>query len=119
MRAVQSCCLEASCKLAFVPAVSVVQAEPLGGGQLLGAGRLWVSPAAELDPRAVRIHMEGRGLPTEAIVTRYLPKVPEARCSVTHLLLSSSAITKQQASLVSCSEVCKHHVVMKSVTRSS
>ncbi|KAK9840821.1 hypothetical protein WJX81_007219 [Elliptochloris bilobata] len=51
-----------------------LQAEPLSGGQLLGAGRLWVSPAAELDPRAVRIHMEGRGLPAEAIITRYLPK---------------------------------------------
>lgn len=60
-----------------------MQAEPLGGGQLLGAGRLWVSPAAELDPRAVRVHMEGRGLPAEAIITRYLPKVQAARRSLT------------------------------------
>ena len=68
-----------------------VQAEPLGGGQLLGAGRLWVSPAAELDPRAVRVHMEGRGLPAEAIITRYLPKVQAARRSVECICFASAA----------------------------
>ncbi len=51
------------------------QAEPLGGGQLLGNGRLWVSPAGEMDPRAMKIHMEGRKLPTETLLKRYLPKV--------------------------------------------
>ena len=70
-----------------------MQAEPLGGGQLLGAGRLWVSPAAELDPRAVRVHMEGRGLPAEAIITRYLPKVQAARrsCNASVLLCLSGS----------------------------
>jgi hypothetical protein len=50
------------------------QAEPLGGGQLLGSGRMWVAPAGEQDPRAVRVRLEGRSLPAEALLKRYLPK---------------------------------------------
>ncbi len=52
----------------------VGQAEPLGGGQVLGSGRMWVSPAGEMDPRAVRVQLEGRNLPTESLLKRYLPK---------------------------------------------
>ena len=55
--------------------VELVQAEPLGGGQLLGNGRMWVSPSGEIDPRAVRVRFEGRNLPTETLLKRYLPKV--------------------------------------------
>ena len=33
------------------------QAEPLAGGQMVGSGRLWVAPSAELDPRAVKVTM--------------------------------------------------------------
>ena len=51
------------------------QAEPLGGGQLLGSGRMWVAPAGELDPRAVRVRLEGRNLPADSLLKRYLPKV--------------------------------------------
>ncbi len=50
------------------------QAEPLGGGQVLGSGRMWVSPEGEMDPRAVRVQLEGRNLPTEALLNRYMPK---------------------------------------------
>jgi hypothetical protein len=50
------------------------QAEPLGGGQVLGSGRMWVSPAGEMDPRAVRVQLEGRNLPTESLLKCYLPK---------------------------------------------
>jgi hypothetical protein len=55
--------------------VLALQAEPLGGGQLLGSGRMWVSPEGEMDPRAVKVQMEGRNLPTESLLKRYLPKV--------------------------------------------
>ena len=54
---------------------SDAQAEPLGGGQLLGSGRMWVSPSGEVDPRAVKVRFEGRNLPTETLLKRYLPKV--------------------------------------------
>ena len=57
------------------------QAEPLGGGQLLGSGRMWVAPEGETDPRAVRVQLEGRNLPAEALLKRYLPKVlPFSHC---------------------------------------
>ncbi len=52
-----------------------MQAQPLSGGQLLGNGRMWVSPSGELDPRAVKVRFEGRNLPTETLLKRYLPKV--------------------------------------------
>ncbi|CAL8466123.1 g5659 [Coccomyxa elongata] len=51
-----------------------IQAEPLGGGQVLGSGRMWVSPEGEMDPRAVRVQLEGQNLPTEALLNRYMPK---------------------------------------------
>lgn len=41
----------------------------------MGSGRMWVSPAAEMDPRAVRVQLEGCNLPTESLIKRYLPKV--------------------------------------------
>lgn len=47
----------------------------MGGGHLKGAGRMWVAPEAELDPRAVKVQIEGEGLPVEALAKRYLPKV--------------------------------------------
>lgn len=42
---------------------------------MVGSGRMWLAPSALEDPRAVRISMEAQGLPTEAIVKRYLPQV--------------------------------------------
>lgn len=51
------------------------QAEPLEGGQLVAAGRMWISPDVENDPRAVRMQLQGRGLPAEALLQRYLPAV--------------------------------------------
>lgn len=58
-----------------------MQVEPVGGGQLVAQGRMWVSPDAEFDPRAVRMSAEGRGLPAEAILKRYLPEVnPGIKC---------------------------------------
>lgn len=47
----------------------------MGGGKVLGSGRMWVAPAALEDPRAVKISMQGQGLPTEALLKRYLPPV--------------------------------------------
>lgn len=54
--------------------VGASQVEPVGGGRLVALGRVWVSPEAEFDPRAVRMSAEGRGLPAEAILKRYLPE---------------------------------------------
>ena len=50
-----------------------VTAELLGGGHLQGYGKLWVAPSAEMDPRAVSISAEGKGLPMEALAQYYLP----------------------------------------------
>ena len=41
----------------------------------MAAGRMWISPQAEEDPRAVRMQAQGRGLPAEALLQRYLPPV--------------------------------------------
>jgi hypothetical protein len=54
---------------------SFFQAEPLDGGQIICSGRMWVNPVAEHDLRAVRVSLEGRNLPFEPIILRYLPKV--------------------------------------------
>ncbi len=64
------------------------QAEPLAGGQLLGNGRMWVSPSGEVDPRAVKVRFEGRNLPTETLLKRYLPKV----CCVRTVLPGDAAV---------------------------
>ncbi len=61
--------------------VHVMQAQPLSGGQLLGNGRMWVSPSGEVDPRAVKVRFEGRNLPTETLLKRYLPKVSRSPSS--------------------------------------
>ena len=52
-----------------------MQAQPVGGGSLLGAGRMWVAQTAEADPRAVKVWLEGHDLPAESLVKRYLPEV--------------------------------------------
>ncbi|KAL0030394.1 hypothetical protein WJX79_000988 [Trebouxia sp. C0005] len=49
------------------------QAEPVGGGKMLGSGRMWVAQAALDNPNAVKMTMRGQGLPTEALLKRYLP----------------------------------------------
>ncbi|KAL0047976.1 hypothetical protein WJX82_004829 [Trebouxia sp. C0006] len=49
------------------------QAEPVGGGKMLGSGRMWVAQAALDNPNAVKMSMRGQGLPTEALLKRYLP----------------------------------------------
>ena len=36
---------------------------------------MWISPQAEEDARAVRMQAQGRGLPAEALLQRYLPPV--------------------------------------------
>ena len=50
-----------------------LQASPLGGGWVLGSGRLWTAPTAETNPRALRLTFEGGGVPADALVARYLP----------------------------------------------
>lgn len=60
------------------------QGEPLGGGQVMASGRLWVAPQAEQDPRAVKIAIEGRRLPFDSLACRYLPQVAAPSfCTVT------------------------------------
>lgn len=50
-----------------------MHAEPVGGGQLFGSGRMVVAPWAEMFPGAVSIKAEGVDLPVEALAQRYLP----------------------------------------------
>ena len=57
----------------------LVQAEPVGGGQLVASGRMWVASEAEHDPRAVRMAAEGRALPADSILGRFLPEVATRR----------------------------------------
>ena len=57
-----------------------MQAQPVGGGSLLGAGRMWVAQTAEADPRAVKVWLEGHDLPAESLVKRYLPEVGPHLC---------------------------------------
>ena len=42
---------------------------------MLGSGRMWVAQAALDNPNAVKMSMRGQGLPTEALLKRYLPSV--------------------------------------------
>lgn len=55
--------------------VLLTQAEPLEGGRFVASGRLWVSPQAETDPRAVSMQGTGSDLPLDALARRYLPPV--------------------------------------------
>ena len=41
----------------------------------MAGGRMWLAQEAEGDARAVRMHLQGRGLPAEALLQRYLPPV--------------------------------------------
>ena len=50
----------------------------------MAGGRMWVSPRAETDARAVRMQLQGRGLSAESLLRRYLPGVRPA--PAVHLL---------------------------------
>ena len=83
-----------------------MQAQPLSGGQLLGNGRMWVSPSGELDPRAVKVRFEGRNLPTETLLKRYLPKVSPRTALLppsVHTAASQTRPQNQLLYLLSCS----------------
>ena len=47
----------------------------MGGGQMMGSGRMWLAPSAVEDPRAVKFTMQGQDLPTEFLLKQYLPQV--------------------------------------------
>ncbi len=51
------------------------QAVPAGGGLLVATGKMWVSPAAEQDPRAISMQAVGEGLNAAALAAGYLPPV--------------------------------------------
>lgn len=51
----------------------LTQVVPLGGGQLVASGSMWVAPAAETDPRAIRIQGDAVDLDTGTLAAQYLP----------------------------------------------
>ncbi len=55
------------------------QVVPVGGGSLRGGGRLWLSPAAEADSRAVRLDGEAEGLDGDLLARLYSPPVSGAQ----------------------------------------
>ncbi|KAF8055821.1 TIC236 [Scenedesmus sp. PABB004] len=48
------------------------QAVPSGGGLLQAAGKMWVAPAAEADPRAIAMEAGGSGLSAAGLAAGYL-----------------------------------------------
>ena len=48
------------------------QAKPSGGGTLLASGTISTNPAAEFDPAAMQIAMEGHGVSLEWLLQRYV-----------------------------------------------
>ncbi len=48
----------------------------------MAGGRMWVSPRAETDTRAVRMQLQGRGLSAESLLRRYLPGVRPAKLCI-------------------------------------
>lgn len=55
------------------------QAVPAGGGLLQAAGRMWVAPEAETDPRAVAMEAAGSGLDAAALAAAYLGGASDVR----------------------------------------
>lgn len=72
-----------------------MHAEPVGGGQVFGSGRMLVAPWAEQDPGAVSIKAEGVELPTEELVRRYLPgeqrKLADLPCPMNATVMRSAS----------------------------
>lgn len=90
---------------------------------MLGSGRMWVAPAALEDPRAVKISMQGQGLPTEALLKSYLPPVSMDCSSVEAVLVyccCTSSEHRIQAEVhmafqvVSC-DIMSSHVMKRNV----
>ncbi|GJP79893.1 hypothetical protein CLOP_g10109, partial [Closterium sp. NIES-67] len=50
-----------------------VRAVPVGGGEIRGAGTLWVCPQAEVDPSAVNVDCWASGVSLDRLLAFYLP----------------------------------------------
>lgn len=78
---------------------------------MMGSGRMWLAPAALEDPRAVRMTMTAQGLPTEAIVQRYIPQVrqPGCTCKVALTIVVMTRLTRSimQRTVWRCCVTCR------------
>lgn len=56
-------------------------AETVGGGEITGSGRVWCEPGREEDPDSMEWHFQGKDLPADQILKKYVPstiQVPSA-----------------------------------------
>jgi hypothetical protein len=89
---------------------------PVGGGQVIGSGRLWVSPEAEFDERAVRMQYRGTDLPVSSLLHRYLPEVSRGRNPIngcqtgTELFCSAPLPARGQPQLPCCRRMRSDYV---------
>ncbi|CAI5478753.1 unnamed protein product [Closterium sp. Yama58-4] len=68
-----------------------VRAVPVGGGEIRGAGTLWVCPQAEADPSAVSVDCWAAGVSLDRLLTFYLPPATAAPPSLLGLASGEAA----------------------------
>jgi len=73
---------------------------------MLGSGRMWVAQAALDNPNAVKMSMRGQGLPTEALLKRYLPSVSSQQDNLCHICLLVTLMLERHDSLEDANMLC-------------
>ncbi|CAI7870869.1 unnamed protein product [Closterium sp. NIES-53] len=68
-----------------------VRAVPVGGGEIRGAGTLWVCPQAEADPSAVSVDCWAAGVSLDRLLAFYLPPTTAAPPSLLGLASGEAA----------------------------
>lgn len=53
--------------------ITLAQVVPVGGGQLSVNGEMWISPAAENHPSAIRMHATATDVDSGCLISHYLP----------------------------------------------
>ncbi|CAI5527560.1 unnamed protein product, partial [Closterium sp. Naga37s-1] len=76
---------------AWVAELHGVRAVPVGGGEIRGAGTLWVCPQAEADPSAVSVDCWAAGVSLDRLLTFYLPPATAAPPSLLGLASGEAA----------------------------
>lgn len=59
---------------------------PVGGGEIRGAGKMWVCPEGELDPHSVNVDCWAADIQAEQLLADYLPslEMPPGSVGPTH-----------------------------------
>ncbi|CAI5469289.1 unnamed protein product [Closterium sp. Yama58-4] len=77
--------------VAAVAELHGVRAVPVGGGEIRGAGTLWVCPQAEADPSAVSVDCWAAGVSLDRLLAFYLPPATAAPPSLLGLASGEAA----------------------------